>query len=74
MYKTVLKKNESSLQQQFKTIYGTTVTTMGQPWDNSASELFANLNIQLFGEKLRCFVYGFRSRIMISGNLMLIGI
>ena len=46
---------------------------MSLPWHNSASEMF-NLNIQSFDEILRCFVYGFRSRIMISGNLMLIGI
>ena len=47
---------------------------MGLPWHNSASEMFVNLNIKLFGEMLRCFEYSFRSRIMISGNLMLIGI
>ena len=47
---------------------------MGLPWYNSASEKFVNLNIKSFGEMLRCFVYSFRSRIMISGNLMLIGI
>ena len=47
---------------------------MGLPWHNSASEMFVNLNIKSFGEMLRCFVYSFRSRIMISGNLMLIGI
>ena len=33
-----------------------------------------NLNITSFDEMLRCFLYGFRSRIMISGNLMLIGL
>ena len=44
---------------------------MGLPWQNSASEMFVNLNIKSFGELLRYFVYGFRSRIMISGNLML---
>ena len=44
------------------------------PWHNSASEMFVNLNIKLFGEMLRCIVYGFRSKIMISGNLMLIGV
>ena len=47
---------------------------MGLPWHNSASEMFVNLNIKSFGEMLRSFVYSFRSRIMISGNLMLIGI
>ena len=47
---------------------------MGLPWHNSASEMFVNLNIKSFGEMLRCFVYSFRSRIMISGNLMLIAI
>ena len=45
---------------------------MGLPWHNSASEMFVNLNIKSFGEMLRSFVYSFRSRIMISGNLMLI--
>ena len=45
---------------------------MGLPWYNSASEMFVNLNMKSFGEMLRCFVYSFRSRIMISGNLMLI--
>ena len=47
---------------------------MGLPWHNSANEMFVNLNITSFGEMLRCFVYSFGSRIMISGNLMLIGI
>ena len=47
---------------------------MGLPWHNSASKMFVNLNIKSFGEMLRSFVYSFRSRIMISGNLMLIGI
>ena len=45
---------------------------MGLPWHNSASEMFVNLNIKSFGEMLRSFVYSFRSRIMISWNLMLI--
>ena len=43
---------------------------MGLPWHNSASEMFVNLNIKSF----RSFVYSFRSRIMISGDMMLIGI
>ena len=47
---------------------------MGLPWHNSATEMFVNLNIKSFGEMLWCFVYGLRSWIMISGNLMLIGI
>ena len=47
---------------------------MGLPWHNSASEMFVNLNIKSFGEMLRSFVYSFRSRIMISGKLMLISI
>ena len=47
---------------------------MGLPWHNSDGEMFVNLNIKSFGEMLRSFVYSFRSRIMISGNLMLIGI
>ena len=47
---------------------------MGLPWRYSASEMIVNLNIKSFGEMLQCFVYGFRSRIMISENLMLIGI
>ena len=33
-----------------------------------------NLKIKSFDEMLRCFLYGFHSWIMISGNLMLIGI
>ena len=45
---------------------------MGLPWHNNANEMFVNLNIKSFGGMLRCFAYGFRSRIMISGNLMLI--
>ena len=44
---------------------------MSLPWHNSASEMFVNFNIKSFGEMLRYFVYSFRSRIMISGNLML---
>ena len=47
---------------------------MGLPWHNSASEMFVNLNIKSFGEMLRCFVISFRSRILISGSLVLIGI
>ena len=39
---------------------------MGLPWQNSASEMFVNLNIKSFGELLRVFVHGFRSRIIIS--------
>ena len=44
------------------------------PWHNIASEMFVNLNIKSFGEMFQCFVYGFCSKIMISGNMMLIGI
>ena len=44
---------------------------MGLPWHNSASEMFVNLNIKSFGELLRVFVHGFRSRITISRNFML---
>ena len=44
---------------------------IGLPWHNSASEMFVNLNINLFCEPLRVFVNGFRSRIIISGNFML---
>ena len=64
--KTILKK--------LKVTYNSLRRFMGLPWHNSASEMFVNLNIKSFGEMLRCFVYSFRSRIMISGNLMLIGI
>ena len=65
--KTVLNK--------FKVAYNNSLRRfMVLPWQNSASEMFFNLNIKSFGEMLLCFVYGFRSRIMISGNLMLIGI
>ena len=38
---------------------------------NSASEMFVNINIKSFGELLRVFVHGFRSRIVISRNFML---
>ena len=44
---------------------------MGLPLHNSASEMFVNLNIKSFGELLRVFVHGFRSRITISRNFML---
>ena len=44
---------------------------MGLPWHNSASEMFVNQNIKSFGELLRIFVHGFRSRIIISRNFML---
>ena len=44
---------------------------MGLPWHNSASEMFVNLNIKSFGELLRVFVHGFRSKIIISRNFML---
>ena len=48
---------------------------MGLQWHNSANEMFHKKSfIKLFGEVLRCFVYGFRSIIMIFRNLMLIGI
>ena len=39
------------------------------PWHNSASEMFANLNIPSFDKLLRIFVFGFRSRIIVSNNL-----
>ena len=41
------------------------------PWRNSASEMFANLSIQSFDELLRIFVLGFRSRIIVSNNLII---
>ena len=44
---------------------------MGLPWHNRASEMFVNLNIKSFGELLRVFVHGFRSRITVSRNFML---
>ena len=44
---------------------------MGLLWHNSVSEMFVNLNIKSFGELLRVFVHGFRSRITISRNFML---
>ena len=42
------------------------------PWRNSASEMFANLSIPSFDELLRIFVFGFRSRIIVSNNLIII--
>ena len=47
---------------------------MGLPWNNSASEMFVNLNIKSFGELLWVFVHGFRSRTIISRNCMLASI
>ena len=44
---------------------------MGLPWHNSASEMFVNLNIKSFGELLRVFVHGFRSRITVSRKFIL---
>ena len=44
---------------------------MGLPWHNSASEMFVNQNIKSFGELLRVFTHGFRSRIIISRNCIL---
>ena len=44
---------------------------MGLPWRNSASEMFVNLNIRSFDELLRMFVFGFRSRIINSNNLLI---
>ena len=41
------------------------------PWRNSASEIIANLGIPSFDELLRIFVFGFRSRIIISNNLFI---
>ena len=43
---------------------------MGLPWRNSASEMFVNLNIRSFDELLRMFVFGFRSRIINSNNVL----
>ena len=40
-------------------------------WRNSASEMFVNLGIPLFDELLRTFVFGFRSRIIVSTNLFI---
>ena len=47
---------------------------IGFSCNRTNNKMFVNLNIKSFGEMLRSFVYGFRSRFMISGNLMLIGI
>ena len=44
---------------------------MGLPWRNSASEMFVNLNIRSFDELLRMFVFGFRSMIINSNNLLI---
>ena len=44
---------------------------MGLPWHNNASEMFVNLKIKSFGELLRVFVHGFRSRIIISKYFLL---
>ena len=41
------------------------------PWRNSASEMFANLNISSLDEVLKIFVFGFRSRIIVSNNLII---
>ena len=41
------------------------------PWRNSASEMFANLSIPSFDELLRIFVFGFRSKIIVSNNLFI---
>ena len=62
--KTALKKLKEAYNNSLRRF-------MGLPWHNSASEMFVNLNIKSFGEMLRSFVYSCRSRIMISGNLML---
>ena len=44
------------------------------PKHNRASEMFVNLNILSFGELLRKFVYGFKFRVIMSGNILLSGI
>ena len=41
------------------------------PKCNSASEMFADLNIPSFCELLRKFVFSFKSRIMNSDNLLM---
>ena len=50
------------------------------PWRNSACEMFANVQITVvictdhfpsFDELLRIFVFGFRSRIIVSNNLII---
>ena len=41
------------------------------PWRNSAREMFANLGIPSIDELLRIFVFGFRSRIIVSTNLFI---
>ena len=56
---------------KLKIAYNSLRRFMGLPWHNSASEMFVNLNIKSFGELLRVFVHGFRSRMVISRNFML---
>ena len=40
-------------------------------WRNNASGMFANLSIPSFAEVLRIIVFGFRSRIIVSNNLII---
>ena len=47
---------------------------LGLPSHNSASSMFANLNIPSFGELLRKYVYNFRNRLEISDNVIIRGI
>ena len=44
---------------------------MLSPWCNNASEMFANLSIPSSDELLRIFVFGFRSRTIVSNNLFI---
>ena len=41
------------------------------PWRNSASEMLANLSIPSFDEVLKIFIFGFRSRLIVSNNLII---
>ena len=47
---------------------------LGLPSHNSASGMFVNLNILLFGELLRKYVYSFRNRLESSKNSIIHGI
>ena len=62
--KTALKKMEVAYNNSLRRF-------MILPWPNSASEMFANLSFPSFDELLRIFVYGFRSRIIVSNNLII---
>ena len=65
------KRNTSTFYKEIENSLGSLRRLLGMPKHNSASGMFVQLNIKLFGELLRSYIDSFMNRLQCSNNLIL---